>query len=251
MLVQRDLKVRYAGATLGAFWNLIHPLVMILIYIVIFSSLIPGKSGEKGGGYAVHLCSGMLVWLVFAETLGRSGATLTDNANFLRKVSFPPLVLHASVLFNVLMVYSAGLVAFWLILTALGGAPPLAGLATLGVMALAGIAASGLGMILSALHVFFRDTAQLVSIMLQIGFWMNPIVYPKSILRNSGWKLVTGILDLNPMDAFISTAQQLFGSPSADPAPSAPIVIFVFPAVCLVAGLLVFRKLLPDVRDSI
>ncbi|MBI3736873.1 ABC transporter permease, partial [Candidatus Sumerlaeota bacterium] len=175
LLVRRDLKTRYAGSTLGGIWNLIHPVAMILIYIAVFSSLFKNRAGsDHASSYAAHLCAGMLVWLVFSDVLGRSVTVLTDNGNFLQKIWFPPALLHASVLFNVLLVYGAGLAALWLSLASLGhGASP-AALLVFPLMGLAGLAAMGLGMALSALHVFFRDTAQVISILLQVGFWFNP-----------------------------------------------------------------------------
>ena len=123
----RDLKTRYAGSALGGFWNLIHPIVMILIYIVIFSSLLASRGGPEAqsGSYVIHLCSGMLVWLVFAEVLNRSVSTLLDNSTFLQKISFPPLLLHGSVLFNVLFIYGVGLIALIGILWLMGRSPTL------------------------------------------------------------------------------------------------------------------------------
>ena len=254
LLVKRDLKVRYAGSTLGALWNLIHPIVMILVYTVIFSSLF--NRGDDGGPrvYIIHLCSGILVWLVFAEVLNRSVATLVENANFLQKLAFPPLILHGSVLFNVLLVYGVGLIALWLILLLTGGtgdAPVWKWLAVFPVMALVGVAASGLGMILSALNIFFRDTAQIIIVILQIGFWFNPIVYPKSLLENSPLGAMTWLLFLNPVEHFVSTAQDLLGDPSAEPWSYAPAVVILFPAVCLILGVIGFGRLLPEVRDNL
>lgn len=253
LLVRRDLRFRYAGSTLGGLWNLIHPIVMIVIYVVIFSSLIPGRLGAEAGPrvYIVHLCTGMLVWLVFAEVLNRSAATLIDNSNFLQKVSFPPLVLHASILFNVVLIYGAGLVVVWLLLLITGEPPPVSSFGALGVMALAGAAACGMGMILSALNVFFRDTAQIVSILLQVGFWLNPIVYPKSLIESSPLGDWSGLLALNPTVHFVSLAQSLFGDPTAAPWRFSPVVVLVFPIICLVAGIAIFRRLLPDVRDGL
>lgn len=248
LLVRRDLKVRYAGSTLGALWNLIHPVVMILIYMVIFSSLISGRgeAGQSSGSYVVHLCSGMLVWLVFAEVLSRTVSTLVDNGNFLQKISFPPLILHASIIFNVLFIYIVGLAALWIILIIIGLPPPLTAIGVVPIMVLLAAGAGGLGMILSTLHVFFRDTAQVVIILLQIGFWLNPIVYPKSLLGDR-----SSLLSLNPVEHFVSTAQALFGTESAQPWEYAPAVIVIFPILSLIAGLVFFRRMLPEVRDGL
>src|SRR5690606_21937702 len=107
LLVRRDLKVRYAGSSLGAFWNLVHPLMMIAIYMTIFSSIMGERiGGARGPGidygelnYGVHLCAGMIPWLLFSDVLMRSLNVLSENGNFLKKVSFPPIALFTSVFF--------------------------------------------------------------------------------------------------------------------------------------------------------
>ena len=252
LLVKRDLKTRYAGSALGGIWNLIHPVAMILIYIAVFSSLFKNRGGSANApSYAAHLCSGMLVWLVFSDVLGRSVTVLTDNGNFLQKIWFPPALLHASVLFNVLLVYGAGLIALWLCLAALGHRAPAAALLAFPIMGLAGIAASGLGMALSALHVFFRDTSQVIMILLQVGFWFNPIVYHREMIVNSSVGNWSWILDLNPVAHFVAIAQSLFGDPLADPRAFAPAVVAVFPILCVLAGAAGFKRMLTDVRDAL
>jgi lipopolysaccharide transport system permease protein len=259
LLVRRDLKVRYGGASLGALWNLIHPVVLILVYVVIFSSIFGQRemprAGVAGASFAVHLCSGILIWLVFADVLTRSVGTLVDNRNFLQKVAFPPLLLHASVLFNVLLIYFCGVVILWLVLAAMGQAPPWSWLWAFPLMVLVGLAASGLGMLLSAYNVFFRDTAQIVQVLLQIGFWFNPIVYPKRILANSSFDPpfndLTILLRLNPIEDFISIVQDKFGSIEAMPESYAWYVVGLFPIACLAIGLIAFRRLLPEVRDAL
>lgn len=252
LLARRDLKARYAGSSLGAVWNFVHPIAMILIYIAIFSSMMKTRAGANSGPvyYSAHLCTGMLVWLAFTETLNRCAAALTDNAAFLKKVWFPPWLLHASALFNALIIYLVGYGALVALLAALGF--PLAPGAALvpGIMLLAGLSAMGLGMLLSGLNVFFRDTAQALTIILQIGFWANPIVYPFSQIESSlgDWAF---LFRLNPMESFISAAQAAIGDPAASPWAGAPWVIALFPVVCLGVGALIFRRMLPDVRDGL
>ncbi len=251
LLVRRDLKTRYAGSTLGAVWSLIHPITMILIYMAIFSSLFTDRGGSNPMDYAIHLCSGMLVWLVFSDTLNRGVTALTDNGNFMQKIWFPPLLLHASILFNVLLVQGAGLVALWIILLALGHAAPVSSLLVFPLLLLTGLAAAGMGMAFSALHVFFRDVSQLVMIGLTIGFWFNPIVYPRGMIEKSEIGKWAWFLRLNPVEHFISISQRLFGDPLAAPHSLAWLVVILFPSVSLALGGWVFQRMLPDVRDGL
>ena len=269
LLVRRDLRVRYAGSTLGGLWNLIHPLVMIAIYMTIFSTLmasrfeIAGRRGADYGtlAYGVHLVAGLLPWLLFSDVLTRSTGVLIENANLLRKVAFPPIVLFASVLFNGLFVYGAGYLAFLLILAALGFGVPLSALAGLGVMALAGIAAAGLGLILAGLNVFFRDVGQFLQVAMQILFWFNPIVYEKSMLfapHDGGGEALAALraagrwlIVLNPFERFVNAVQALFGVTSMPPSAFDWLLVLVFPALCLAAGTWLFRRTLPEIRDCL
>jgi len=271
LLVRRDLKVRYAGSTLGGLWNIIHPLVMIAIYMTIFSTVMRDRNPAVGTvkpyyaslAYGVHLCAGLIPWLLFSDVLVRSAGALLENSNFLQKVSFPPLVLFASIFFNALIIHGSGYLCFLGILGLLGKLAPLSALCGLGIMFLFGLSALGLGMMLAGLNVFFRDTAQVLAIVMQLLFWLNPIVYFKEyvlradasahglvrILVNVGRLLVT----LNPFERFVSTTQWLMGHELAvfSLAPLDWAIVGLFPLICLAAGLYLFRRMLPDVRDCL
>lgn len=253
LLVRRDLATRYAGSTLGAVWNLVHPIAMIGIYVVIFSSLVTGRFGADSRplDYAAHLCAGLLVWLVFADGLSRCTSVLVDNSNFLKKIWFPPILLHAATIFNVLLVHSAGMLVLLALLPLFGHPVPAIAPAALGLMLAAGIAAMGIGLVLSGLHVFFRDTAQVVAIGLQVGFWFNPVVYPASALEGSPAGDLRWLLAWNPLAHFVGLAQSCLGDPVAAPFPWSGFVVAGFPILCLLLGRSIFRRMVPDIRDSI
>jgi ABC-type polysaccharide/polyol phosphate export permease len=118
-------------------------------------------------------------------------------------------------------------------------------------MVMAAGAASGLGLMLSAIHVFFRDAAQAIQILLQVGFWFNPIVYTKGLLAASIGEGAATWLSLNPVEHFVSLAQSAIGASTAAPAPSAVAVVLLFPAVCIGVGRIVFIRLLPEARDGL
>lgn len=268
LLVRRDLKVRYAGSTLGGLWNLIHPLMMIAVYMTIFSSIMRQKLGIGEQThyygeleYGVHLCAGLIPWLMFSDVLMRSVSVLIDNNNFLQKVSFPPIVLFASVFFNALLINGTGFLSFLAILALLGKAPPILALAGLGVMFLLGLVGLGLGLVLAGMHVFFRDTLQIVTIGMQFLFWFNPIVYSREMFLHptaEGQAMVTKkigfwLLTLNPFERFITATQWLMdhGVVQDTPSPLDWVIIGVLPVLCLAAGLYLFRRMLPDIRDCL
>lgn len=269
LLVRRDLKVRYAGSTLGGLWNLIHPLMMIAVYMTIFSSFLGHRYGtgevvpHYGGlDYGVHLCAGLIPWLLFSDVLMRSVNVMIENNNFLKKVSFPPIVLFASVYFNALLINGAGFLCFLGILTALGKTPPLAALAGLAVMALLGLVAVGLGLILAGLNVFFRDTFQIVTVVMQFLFWFNPIVYQREPFLNQlsaggtvdlSKRIVSFLLLINPFERFITACQWLMGYKVVVNPPTVLdwAIVLLLPPAMLLLGRSLFRRMLPDIRDCL
>ncbi len=270
LLVRRDLKVRYAGSTLGGLWNLIHPLMLIAIYMTIFSTIMRDRFG--GGGrlvdygeagslnYGVHLVAGLIPWLLFSDVVIRSTGVLIENGNLLKKVSFPPIVLFGTVLFNAFLIHGASLLALFGLLALTGQPVPLIAPAALGVMALLGVAGVGIGMILAGLNVFFRDIGQALQVVIQLLFWFNPIVYYREMILNAGGEgglagTLAGVgrvlLHLNPLERFISATQSLFGAAGGWPSASDWVIVLLFPAACLALGWVLIRRMLPDVRDCL
>ncbi|MCE5230137.1 ABC transporter permease [bacterium] len=269
LLVRRDLKVRYAGSTLGGLWNLIHPLMMIAIYMTIFSTLMRDRPGSGGTSlvnygalnYGVHLVAGLIPWLLFSDVLIRSTGVLIENGNLLQKVAFPPIILFGPVLLNAFLVQGAGMLILFVLLLATGQPVPIEALCSLGVMALMGVSAVGLGLILAGLNVFFRDTAQILQIVMQVLFWFNPVVYYKDIifgkeaapdgLLHQLTTLGRVILMLNPFERFITASQSLFGAVHDNPTALDWAIVVIFPWLCLALGVWLFRRMLPDVRDCL
>ena len=128
-------------------------------------------------------------------------------------------------------------------------------------MALFGLVGMGLGLILSGLNVFFRDTVQFLAVVMQVLFWFNPIVYFKDIVFGDHpdhplmllERLGRVLLVLNPFERFISANQWLFGYELGQHAPGRIdwLIIILFPAVCLLAGRRLFRRMLSDIRDCL
>src|SRR4029079_10871415 len=86
-----DLRGRYVGSSLGLFWSVIHPLVMIVIYTVVFSQVMGARmpNNQDRYAYGLYLCSGLLPWMAFQEVVLRCTTLFPDNANLVRKVAFP------------------------------------------------------------------------------------------------------------------------------------------------------------------
>lgn len=203
--VQREFQSKYRNSLLGAAWTVINPLAMILVYTVIFSQImrarLPGVDSHFA--YSIYLCAGVLTWGLFAEIVARGQNTFLENANLLKKLSFPRLCLPVTVVANALLNFVIIFGLFTLFLLVTGHFPGLPFLALVPVLAILVTFAIGLGITLGVLNVFFRDVGQFFGIFLSFWFWLTPIVYPVSILPDS----VRPFMNLNPMVGIMTAFQ--------------------------------------------
>jgi len=177
---------------------LIEPLVMVGIYAVILSAVLraklPGLEGSRFG-YAIYLICGIACWTLFSEVITRCLNLFIQNGDLMKKIVFPkvclPLIAVGTSLINSILFICASIVIFLLIghdLTFQILYLPLLMLLTMGL-------GLGFGLILGILNVFIRDIGQAVPLILQLGFWFTPIVYPTSIVPDQ----VKTLLYLNPV----------------------------------------------------
>jgi ABC-type polysaccharide/polyol phosphate export permease len=176
-LVRRDFEQRFVGSVMGWVWGVIHPLVLLLSWTFVFSVCLkvelPPGAGTRN--YPLFLFAGMLPWLLFSETVQRSCSSLLDQANLITKTVFPAEIVPVSVFLSSLVSHLLALVLmiaatlFWehhisaaLLLLPL-------------YMLLIGVFAVGIGWIVASLHVFLRDTSQVVNVLLTLWFWLTPI----------------------------------------------------------------------------
>jgi len=206
--VKREFQSRYRNSLFGALWTVLNPLSMIVVYTVIFSQImrarLPGV--DDGLAYSVYLCAGLLTWGLFAEITTRSQSMFLENANLLKKISFPRICLPVITLLNAGINFAIILGLFFGFLLISGRLPGMALLALIPLLIVQVIFAAGLGMLLGILNVFFRDVGQMFGICLQFWFWLTPIVYPLSILPSG----IQHVISLNPMTPLMTSYQNVF-----------------------------------------
>lgn len=246
--VQREFQARYRNSLFGALWPVLNPLSMIIVYTVVFSQImrarLPGV--DDGMAYSVYLCAGLLAWGLFTEITLRSQNMFLENANLLKKISFPRVCLPVIVLCNAGINFAIIMGLFLGFLLVTGRWPGMAMLALIPLMALQMMFCAGLGMILGVLNVFFRDVGQLFGICLQFWFWLTPIVYPSSILPD--W--VQRLLQLNPLTNLIASYQNLFLY-GQWPVWSSLLPIFITGVVFCLIGLRLFRQRVGEMVDEL
>jgi lipopolysaccharide transport system permease protein len=246
--VKREFQAKYTNAMLGALWSLLSPLAMIVVYTVIFAevmhSKLPGVSSHFG--YSIYLCAGILTWGLFAEIVARGQNVFIEQANLIKKVSFPRICLPLIVMLNALVNFGIIFGLFTVFLLASGNFPGWLFVTLLPVLVLQVLLAIGIGMVAGVLNVFFRDVGQFVTIALQFWFWFTPIVYPSSILPAN----VRPLLSWNPMARVIEAYQTVLVEGRApDWASLAPVALLA--VLLCVFGLRLFRKRSGEMVDEL
>lgn len=182
--VMRELQARYARSLLGGLWLILPPLVMIAVYAVVFTHLMRGAGLPDHGPstYSVFLCAGMLTWQWFSELLSRTLALFTQHAALIRKTTVPWPVLLACDALVVTTGLAIQLLLFSVLMAGVGLWPGWSLVGALPLLLVQAALAVGIGLALSVFHVFFRDVGLAAPLVLQLVFWLTPIVYPLGIL---------------------------------------------------------------------
>ena len=181
-LVKRQLAERYRGSFLGAAWTVVTPLLFLLIYTFVFSTVMKAKWGvlpdEGGVQFAMALFCGLIPWGIFSETTVQAPTLILSNPSYVTKTVFPLEVL------SVVSVLSAAARSLAGVLILMAGVTFFAGglnwTVVLFIIPLAGavMLSMGISWFLASLGVFVRDCAHTVSVLVSLLFFLTPIVYP-------------------------------------------------------------------------
>ena len=200
----RDVKVRYKQTLLGVAWALIQPLAVVFVFTIFFGYL--AKVPSAGAPYHLFALAGLIPWTFFANTLGFSSSSLITDANLLRKVYFPKLILP-------LTSFAPGLIDLLLSLSVLCVMLQLHGalvfskllLLPLGVLLLV-ITTLGASVWLSALTALYRDFRYLLPFIIQLGLFLSPVAYSSTMIPEQ-WQYLYAV---NPMVGVIESFRFLF-----------------------------------------
>jgi len=246
--VKRDFVSRYLGTQLGFFWAIAQPLAMILIYTVVFSSIMkPALAGYASPfAYSIYLCAGILVWQLFSDLLNRSVGVFVHNSTLLKKVNLPKLALPIIVALSGLTNFVILLGLFLAFMLAIGAFPFAAVLALAPLLVLVVAFAIGLGVLLGTVNVFYRDVEQGTAMLLQFWFWLTPIVYPGRALPG----ILADVLAWNPMWPLVRFAQTIF---LEDRVPDWSMLVYPSIVACalLALAMFAFRSLSGEIVDEL
>jgi len=215
-LVVRELKARYRGSVLGFFWSFANPLLLLLVYTFVFSVILPARFADIDN-YALFLFCGLLPWTWFSSALTESANSILNNGNLIKKVLFPAEVLPiVAVLSNMIHFFLAlpilviGLVFF------AASVPSVSEVFWFPVVIAVQLLLSlGLGLVLAALTVHFRDIKDLLANLLTLWFFATPILYPMAMVAERGpmvgnlGRVGKVVMDLNPFTHLAISYQEI------------------------------------------
>ena len=175
-LFRRDLRAKYKGSVLGLAWSLAHPLLLMLVYLLVFSVMLKIQAADYEH-YWLFLLAGLPVWVFFSTSLQAASRSLIENANLIRKVRFPRQLVPLSIVATQLV--SFGVMLAIVIALSLVYVPEARDTVWLSIplAALAVCLVTGVSLAVASLNALYRDVEHLVAALLLPWFFLTPILY--------------------------------------------------------------------------
>jgi len=241
-LIRRDFNARFTGSALGLAWALLQPLSLVFLYWFVFTFMIPQPVTAGGQSYVYFLISGLIPWLGISEGILRSTTTIVDNAPMVRRLAFRSELLVVVPNATALILELVGFVLLTVALGVQGRS-----LRDLWILPFAFVLQFslqvGLGWMLAAAYVFFRDLTQILTFALSIVFYLSPILYPVGgrFARFFAWNPMTALLGLFRSAVLTSALPDL----------ASVVFLVAVSTTTFAAGLFLFRLAQPTLADLI
>ncbi len=236
--VKKEIRGKYKGSFLGILWSFVSPLLMTLVYAIVFPFLMRGAGYEH---YTTFLIIGILPWTWFTTSIAQGTFVILGNAGIIKKVYFPREILPISVVTSGLINFliSCIVMILFIIFSGIGFSInilflPLVILAqylfTLGII-----------FITSAINVYVRDLEYIINFIIQMLFYGTPILYSVDMFANAP-KVISTLININPMGVIITSYRDILYWKNIPHINSLLVVIIGSLLLCLF-GLMIFRKL--------
>jgi lipopolysaccharide transport system permease protein len=251
LFVKRDFTAQYKQTILGPFWNLIQPILMTLMFLLVFGKIanIP-TDGIKPS--VLFYMSGITIWNYFSVCLTSTSSTFVTNAPIFGKVYFPRLVMPLSIVISNIVRFGIqfALLLAMMIYFNFAGYPlhlQWSWLLVVPVLLLMGGLGLGLGIIISSMTTKYRDLTVLMTFAIQLYMYATPIAYPLSYLAHSRYKT---LIELNPLTPVVELFRYaLYGAGTFTT--GSILYSTVFMIVSLVIGLLIFTRVERTFMDTV
>jgi ABC-type polysaccharide/polyol phosphate export permease len=243
--LKKDIKAKYAGSGLGMVWTVLMPLLQILLFWFVFSTIMKSRPyATTQIPYIYFLLSSFFFWLAFSEGLIRASNTIIENAEMVKKVSFPIMILPITVTLSSYVHHLVGFLIFILFYSLATSFSPVITL-VIPILFFQVLFSLGLGMLLSALLPYIRDLSQITGYAMQGLFFLSPIIYSMEAIPER-FKI---LFYLNPVTYFASSYHTIILFRDVPPLSHIGIILSLSLGSLLI-GAYTFRKLrdgFPDV----
>lgn len=250
-LSRADFRKRFVGSYFGVVWMFVQPVVTVLIYWLIFGPIgFKSAPPVPNASYVQWLIPGIAPWFFFSEAMNQGTGCLQEYNYLVKKVVFRVEILPVIKLFSCLAVHGFFVAIMFVVFLVSGKMPMVSWCQLLYYAFAASVFTLGLTYFTGAVQVFFKDMAQIVSICLQFGMWLTPIMYSEQLFLNKGLTMAPFILKLNPFyyiaagyrDSML-TGDWFFERPMLS------LYFWVVTFVLFFVGLKVFKRLRPHFSD--
>lgn len=234
VMTTRDIKVRYKQTVIGAGWAVIRPLLTMVLFTVIFGKF--AKMPSDGLPYPIFVYSALLPWTFFSSAVSSGAQSLVGAATLLSKVYFPRLIIPLSSIGGALvdLLVSSAFLLLMMVWYGVGWSVQL--VLVLPLLVLLAMVAAGIGMLLSAVTVTYRDFTHITPFMVQLWMYVTPVVFPLSVVPER-WRW---LLYLNPMTGIVEGFRSAFLGKPIDLVALASS--FAWAVVLLIAAVVYFER---------
>ncbi len=225
-MVRKELKIKYKNSVLGFAWSLLNPLLYLVVFYIAFVKVL----GSPIPAFPIYLLSGLLVWNLFSTGLGGATGSVVANSGLVKKVSFPREILPLASVGSMLVHFFLQSLVLFAVIALVQWSVAWAYLPLLPVALVALLLVTGaLGILLSAINVYLRDTQHFLELALLAWFWFTPIVYPFSTVdskKNDGtwYSIFAHIWLLNPITPIVVIFQRAIYTPHNNKTTGAPLL---------------------------
>lgn len=234
--VRKELRARYKGSVLGFFWTFLNPLLQLVVYSIVFSTVMKVKVPNYN--YTIFLFVGLVPWNFLAASVQQSTMIITANSNLIKKIYFPRIILPLTItltnLVNMLLTFVIVFIALFIFGSQISiwytFLPVIIIVETIFVLALT--------LFLSSITVYFRDLEHITGIILMAWIYLSPVIYPSEYIPSS----VFNLFKMNPMFSIIESYRDVLMF-NRQPDMFGLLYVLMLSVILLITGYLVFDKL--------
>ncbi|MCL6444268.1 MAG: ABC transporter permease [Alicyclobacillus sp.] len=203
-MVMSELRTRYKGSVLGFLWTFLNPLLLLVVYSVVFSTIMRINLPH----YAAFLMIGLLSWNMFATTVQSASGVVIRQASLVKKIYFPRQILPLAVVGGSVINFGLSLTILLPFIVLSGYRPNAMWLVIIPVVLLEAVLTAGFSMLLAAVTVFLRDLEHILGILLMALFYLTPVVYPMQMVP----PVYRELIKLNPMTGYVVSLHSILYS---------------------------------------